>query len=313
MKGTKSLRRSARIFGENHILANDKEHKIQLDLREEALRAASGDPKVEEIAQVVQNGHLAIADFGNREEFHADIQVSTDPLKVIKQDFQILNNKFGKFEHTFEVAIGRVLQTPKDIEEATELSITSSTTTTFLILDTDSYTYLPNFATFTGPFSTILPTTTNNNTNNNLTDNMDSMNFHHDELEYFTYEEEDLISNSDNDEFLTPEDYQFAASICDDNCSGAYLHSALPHLFGHSPVPILSGFAGLDRPHDLLDFTQLISSPELYSKFTILLLSYYYIITNSLSVYIFTHYKILTWDPGILLYYVTTFVLTSQY
>mgnify|MGYP007089702409 CR=1 FL=1 len=207
----------------------------------------------------------------------------------------------------------KVIQKVADMEHTIEFSSSSEITSSILTFSTDSYTYLPNIATFTGPFSTILPTTTNNNTNNNLTDNMDSMNYHHDELEYFTYEEEDLISNSDNEEFLTLEDYQFAASIYSDNCSGIYLYSALPHLFDHSPVPILSGFAGLDRPHDLLDFTQLISFPQLYSKSTILLLSYYCIITNSLPVYIFTHYKILTWDPGILLYYVTTFVLTSQY
>ena len=192
----------------------------------------------------------------------------------------------------------KVIQKVADMENTVEFSSSSEITSSILTFSTDSYTYLPNIATSTGTISSISPCI-NNYTNYNLADNMDIMNYYHDELESFTYEEEDFNSNCGNEEFPSVEDCQFADSIFTDSCHGIFIPSTLPCSFDYSPRSILSGCDGLDTPHGSLEFIQLVFSLQLYYKVTLLLLLYYYNITDRLSVYISHHRQILIWDPGI--------------
>ena len=150
-------------------------------------------------------------------------------------------------------------------------------------------------ATFTGPSSSISP-----NNNNN-------------EIEDFTYEEEDIEEDFIDEDYLTSEDYAFAESINNTASIETFLPSCLYNSCDTSTLssPSITSHDELDKEyHNLPQFTQPIFSLSIFSKLVISLLSYKYNINTQLSVNIFNQYRIFIWDPGISY---TTLIIDSHF
>ena len=141
-----------------------------------------------------------------------------------------------------------------------------------------------NIATFTGTISSILP----NNNNNN-------------EIEDFTYEEEDTEEDFIDEDYLTSEDYEFAETIINSTSSGTYLHLSCCASINNLllPAPVLSSVDNsVGLPCYFTAIAQSISSLKQFSHFNELLILQNYNINN--YIYIFNRYRIFIWDPGII-------------
>jgi len=157
-------------------------------------------------------------------------------------------------------------------------------------------------ATTTGTTSTILPTdelnlnadtsnTTTTTNNNNINDN-DNNNIYDNNTESFIYVEEECYLNSDND-FLTLEDYAFAYSIVGTTYTGIVKKNCA------SQIPSSLNFVTtVDVYHTPRTNTIMVTSSNIASDDTYIILINYYNFNISFPIYKDFQYRIFMWDPG---------------